>query len=110
PGRVRISSSATDPNEPDQQPHQTGIRIAIPFGGSLDHPTTSRMDLTLNTGAETHAESGRDHTEFTKRFTVPRDGLAGSRLVRITKHLFDGQGEGVKGKLSEVKERIDEVK
>ncbi|MBL8953083.1 MAG: hypothetical protein JNK82_20065 [Myxococcaceae bacterium] len=110
PGRVRISSSATDPNEPDQQPHQTGIRIAIPFGGSLDDPTTTRMDLTLNTGPETHAESGRDHTEFTKRFTVPRDGLVGSKPVRIAKHLLDGQGDGLAGKLSEVKERIDEVR
>lgn len=110
PGRVRISSSATDPNEADQQPHQTGLRIAIPFGGSLDDPTSSRMDLTLNTGAETHAESGKDHTEFTKRFTVPRDGLAGTQAARLVKHLFDGQGEGIKGKLSEVKERIDEVR
>ncbi len=110
PGRVRISSSATDPNEPDQQPHQTGVRIAIPFGGSLDDPTTSRMDLTLNTGPQTHAESGKDHTEFTKRFSVPRDGVQGSKAVRIAKHLFDGQGEGLKGKLSEVRERIDEVR
>lgn len=110
PGRVRISSSATDPNEPDSQPHQTGVRIAIPFGGSLDDPTTSRLDLTMNTGDLTHAESGKDHTEFTKRFTVPREGLAGSKPVRIAHHLFDGQGEGLIGKLSEVKERITEIK
>jgi len=110
PGRVRISSSATNPNEPDQMQHQTGVRVAIPFGGSLDDPTTTRIDLTLNTGPETHAESGRDHTEFTKRFSVPRDGIAGSNVTRIAKHLFDGQGDGIKGRLSEFKERIDEVR
>lgn len=87
PGRVRISSSATDPNEPDQKPHQTGFRLVIPIGGPLEDPNTPRIDLTANTGAKTHAESGLEHTRFTEQFSVPRKGVAGLQPVRIAQHL-----------------------
>lgn len=86
-GRVRISSSATDPHEPDQKPHQTGFRLVIPVGGPLEDPNTPRIDLTANTGAKTHAESGLEHTRFTEQFSVPRKGVAGLQPVRIAQHL-----------------------
>lgn len=91
PGRIRISNSATDPNEPDQADHQTGFRLVIPVGGTLDDPNTARIDITANTGAETHAESGKEHTRFSKVFSAPVKGLLGSRPARILRHFLAGE-------------------
>jgi hypothetical protein len=108
PGRMRISGSQTNPLEPDSEPHQTGIRLSIPFGGSLEDPHTPRLELTANTGAKTHAESGLDHVSFTQHYSVPVDGLWGTRLGRIAKHLIDG-GE-VLERAKEIKTALDAVK
>jgi hypothetical protein len=107
-GRMRISGSQTDPFEPDSEPHQTGIRLSIPFGGSLDDPRTPRLELTANTGARTHAESGLDHVSFTQHYSVPVDGLWGTRLGRIAKHFIDG-GE-VLERAREIKTALDATK
>lgn len=85
-GMIRVSGSQTDPNQPDQEAHMPGIRVVLPVNGSLDGSATQTIDITANTGSNTHAQTGAEHTQFTKDISVPKSGLAGLRPVRAAKH------------------------
>lgn len=85
-GMIRISGSQTDPDQPDQESHMPGIRIAFPVNGSLDGSATQTIDITANTGSTTHAQTAAEHTQFTKDISVPKKGLFGLRPVRAAKH------------------------
>ncbi len=93
-GMIRVSGSQTDPDQPDQESHMPGIRIAFPVNGALDGSATQTIDITANTGSTTHAQTGAEHTQFTKDISVPKDGflgsIRGSKPVRAVKHALGG--------------------
>lgn len=84
-GKLRVSGSQTNPNQPDSASHMPGLRIVFEEAG---------IDLTANPGDTTHANTARKHTEFTQDISVPKDGLSDSTAVRAAKHAADGLFEG----------------
>lgn len=94
-GMIRLSGSQTNPDEPDSEPHQPGLRVVIPIAGRLeDGSATQILDLTANAGSTTHAKTAARHTQFTKTFSVPREGLLGLRPLRAAGHVFGGVFKG----------------
>ncbi len=104
-GMVRISGSQTDRKQSDQASHMPGIRIAFPIGGKLDGSAPQLIDLTANTGSTTHAQTAREHTQFTKDISVPKGPISGLKPVRAAKHALGALfGPG------KVSDRIDAMK
>lgn len=89
-GMIRISGSQTDPDQPDQEAHMPGIRIAFPVKGNLQDGSSQMIDITANTGSTTHAQTAAEHTQFTKDISVPKRGLANLRPSRAIRHALGG--------------------
>lgn len=87
---MRISTSATSPDDHDNKPAQTGVRLVIPVIGKAGETNSSTWDVTANTGSTTHRPNPREHTEFTQALSVPRDGLSGTRVARLGRYLWGG--------------------
>lgn len=111
---MRISTSATNPDDHDKEPAQTGVRLVIPVIGEAGKPGSSTWDITANTGSSTHRPNPREHTDFTKSFSVPRDGLANAKPAKLARYLWGGvknfnlldRVKGIKAALEPTKEAM----
>jgi hypothetical protein len=104
-GMIRVSGSQTDPDEPDSQPHQPGVRLTLPLKGRLeDGSATQIFDVTANSGNTTHANTGRKHTHFTKSLTTTKRGIFDVKPLRVARFVGGGILQG------EARERIGQIK
>ena len=94
---MRISTSHSNPNDHDREGAMTGVRLVVPIRGAPGDDGSQIMDITANNGETTHAANAREHTAFTNNISVPKDGLAGTKPVRVLKHLAGGVLNGTLG-------------
>ncbi|MEQ8273576.1 MAG: hypothetical protein RMA76_23695 [Deltaproteobacteria bacterium] len=87
---MRISTSHSSLEDHDKEPAQTGVRLVFPVIGEPHADNSSTWDVTANTGSTTHRPNAREHTEFTRSLSTPRDGIAGNKVVRVASYLARG--------------------